>query len=240
MDDLTNKIFGRWKVIEFDKDRSGKKKYWKCQCQCELKTERSVVDYNLKDGKSYSCGCYNKEQLSKSSMSRKTVNKYKLDGEYGIGYTEIGDTFLFDLEDYDKIKGYKWNINKARTNCVQANVSHTTIKFHRLVLDAKKGEIIDHINRDETDNRKINLRLCNHSENMRNRGINSTNTTGHKGVHESKGRNRYEAYVENRDGKRVRKIFCFSTYNGKDNAYKSACEWCKEMDKQFSGEFSIY
>lgn len=241
MNDLTNKTFGRWTVIEFDKDRStSKKKYWKCQCGCELKTIRSVVDYNLKDGRSQSCGCYNKEQLIKASKGRVSVNTYDLIGSYGIGYTEKGDEFLFDLEDYELIKNYKWNINKSRTNCVQANVNHTTIKMHRLVLNVKSGEIIDHINRDETDNRKENLRLCSHSENMRNRHINSTNTTGHKGVHESKGRNRYEAYVENQFGKRVRKVFYFSTYDGKENAYNCACEWCETMDKQFSKEFSIY
>lgn len=241
MKDLTNKIFGRWKVIELDEEKSkGNKTYWKCQCQCELKTERSVVDYNLIDGRSSSCGCYAKERARKSSNKRKTTNTYDLSGEYGIGYTESGDTFLFDLEDYALIKDYKWNINKRRTNCVQANVNRTTIKMHRLILDAKKGEIIDHINRDETDNRKYNLRYCSHSENMRNRLTNSRNKTGHKGVHESKGRNRYEAYVEDQYGKRVRKIFCFSTYNGKENAYNSACEWCKTMDKEFSGEFSVY
>ena len=27
---------------------------------------------------------------------------------------------------------------------------------------------------------------------------------------------------------------------GNENAHSSAYEWCKDMDKQFSGEFSIY
>lgn len=241
MNDLTNKTFGRWNVIEFDKVKSSsKKKYWICQCSCELKTIRSVVEYNLKDGRSKSCGCYNKEQSRIASKNRITTNIYDLTKSYGLGYTESGDTFLFDLEDYDLIKKYKWSINKSRTNCVQANINKTTIKMHRIILNAKAGEIIDHINRDETDNRKENLRICSQSENMRNREINSTNTTGHKGVHESKGRNRYEAYVENRYGKRVRKTFYFSTYGNKEKAYVCACEWCEDMDKKFSGEFSIY
>ena len=241
MEDLTGRVFGRWTVLGLDFERStGRRKYWKCQCCCELKTIKSVRQDGLKSGKNSSCSCYNKEQIKKTAKERKTTNDYDLTGEYGIGYTESGLQFLFDLEDYDLIKDYKWNINKLRTNCVQANINYTTVKMHRIILGLNKGEIADHVNRDETDNRKDNLRRCSHSENMRNRIISSNNKTGHKGVHESKGRNRYEAYVEDQYGKRVRKIFCFSTYNGKENAYKCACEWYENMDRQISGEFSIY
>ena len=42
--------------------------------------------------------------------SRK-YNTYDLSGDYGIGYTEEGNEFSFDLEDYDKIKNYYWNID---------------------------------------------------------------------------------------------------------------------------------
>ena len=241
MEDLTGREFGHWKVLGYDSDKStGRRKYWICQCNCELHTIKSVRADGLKNSKSSSCGCYNKEQTKKTIKERKTTNDYDLSGDYGIGYTESGMTFLFDLEDYELIKNYKWNVNKLRSNCVQANTNHTTIKMHRLILGLIKGEIADHINRDETDNRKLNLRHCSHSENMRNRDVPCRNKTGHKGVHESKGRNRYEAYVEDKCGKRVRKMFYFTTYKGKENAYKCACEWCEDTDKKFSGEFSIY
>lgn len=240
MNDLKGKTFGRWTVLEYDEQKSKDTHfgYWKCRCDCL--NIKSVIGRNLINGKSCSCGCYNKERSRESAKNRKTFNKYDLSGEYGIGWTEVGDKFLFDLEDYELIKDYKWNMNKLRTNCIQANVNHTIIKMHRLVLGLKRGEIADHINRDESDNRKKNLRRCTYSENMRNRGLSSRNKTGHKGVHESNGRNRYEAYVEDPLGNRVRKTFYFSTYNGKENAYTSACKWCKTMDKEFSGEFSIY
>lgn len=239
--DLTGKTFGRWTVICFDAERSnGKRKYWKCKCSCESKTIRGVLDNSLRNGTSLSCGCYNREQTKKMIKERKTLNTYDLTGEYGVGYTEVGDKFLFDLEDYDLIKDYKWNVNKRRSSCVQANFNRTTIKMHRLILGLKKGEIVDHINRDETDNRKENLRVCSYSENNRNTVNPSNNTSGHKGVHESKSGYRYEAYISDKNGKRIRKMFYFTTYNGKENAYKCACEWYENMDREISGEFSIY
>ena len=240
MQDFIGMTFGHWKVLGYDKERStSKRKYWICQCNCELGTIKSVRADGLRNSSS-SCVCHNKKQTKKITKARKTTNTYDLTGEYGIGYTENGDKFYFDLEDYDLIKDYKWNINKLRTNCVQANINHTTVKMHRLILGINKGEIVDHINRDETDNRKENLRVCSYSENNRNTLNPSNNTSGHKGIHESKSGYRYEAYISDKNGKRIRKMFYFSTYNGKENAYKCACEWYENMDREISGEFSIY
>jgi hypothetical protein len=59
---------------------------------------------------------------------------------------------------------------------------HVIQYLHRLILDAKKGEYVDHINGDLLDNRKSNLRLCSNSQNIRNQNKHKDNTSGYKGV----------------------------------------------------------
>lgn len=76
---------------------------------------------------------------------------------------------------------------------------------HRLAFLMYYGYLpksIDHINRIKTDNRIINLRESTSSENSKNIGAQSNNTTGYKGVAApSKGRNRYRVRImsEGRD-----------------------------------------
>lgn len=54
---------------------------------------------------------------------------------------------------------------------------------------------IDHINHNTTDNRIINLREVTHSENNRNRTLQSNNKVGYNGVCYDKNRNRYMAHI---------------------------------------------
>ena len=63
----------------------------------------------------------------------------------------------------------------------------TTCRIHRLVAQAflenpEGKEHVDHINRVPTDNRLENLRWATHSENQRNTGRHSDNTSGFKNI----------------------------------------------------------
>src|ERR1051325_7155714 len=72
-----------------------------------------------------------------------------------------------DLFDY--LNQWKWHFDGgyARRN-IYTNGKQTHILMHRLIMNAKDGELVDHRNCDTLDNRKENLRICNRSANAMN------------------------------------------------------------------------
>ena len=103
---------------------------------------------------------------------------------------------------------------KRTSNCIKANViacrlnnqnnyrqvdfMGETYQAHRLAWFYVYGVFpsgqIDHINRNKSDNRLVNLRDCSISENKQNSGLYKSNKSGFKGVFR-KG-NRYEAGIK--------------------------------------------
>ncbi|QGH72304.1 MAG: homing endonuclease [Podoviridae sp. ctg2L5] len=59
---------------------------------------------------------------------------------------------------------------------------YKTIYLHRLIIQAPKGVEVDHINGKGNDNRKMNLRLVNRSQNQANRHK-IINKHGYKGIY---------------------------------------------------------
>lgn len=100
----------------------------------------------------------------------KKYNTYDLTGDYGIGYTLKGEIFLFDLKHYNKIKDYCW-LKDSYGYLICLYKGKKQIKMHRFIMDAKDGEIVDHVNGkgSEFDNREENLRICTKAENSYNK-----------------------------------------------------------------------
>ena len=68
---------------------------------------------------------------------------------------------IVDLEDYEKVKDFKWHYNKGYA-------AKKSTLMHRLIMNAPKDMQVDHINTIRNDNRKSNLRLCTISQNAHN------------------------------------------------------------------------
>lgn len=79
-DNLLNQRFGRWTVIAPAESRNGRI-YWLCRCDCGR--EKEVLESNLKQGLSRSCGCIAPGRRSKllgARFGKLTVIAY--DGEW--------------------------------------------------------------------------------------------------------------------------------------------------------------
>lgn len=70
---------------------------------------------------------------------------------------------LVDDQDKHFLLERKWYKNRTG-HIVDCNGRY----LHRLILEAPTGSSVDHINGDGADNRRSNLRVCSHKENMRN------------------------------------------------------------------------
>ena len=101
--------------------------------------------------------------------------------------------------------------------------------MHRAIMNAPKGVMVDHIDRNGLYNRKRNLRLCSRRENSYNRRGNSRGSSQHKGV-----------FWHNVCGKWMAGI----TYNGKFSylgvyvSEKDAAKAYDEKAKELFGEFA--
>lgn len=125
----------------------------------------------------------------------KGKNKYVFseDGKTGYGFTITGEMFLFDAEDFDKIKDIVW----YKCNLNNRYVGNATGKcIHRYILPTEGRVEIDHINHNPMDNRKNNLRICTHQQNQCNQLLQKNNTSGITGVSFYASRNKYRARIK--------------------------------------------
>jgi len=105
-----------------------------------------------------------------------------------------GQCAIIDESDYELIKQYRWRFippkNDRNTGYAAAHIATETgycytVQMHRLLMNPPDDMQVDHINGNGLDNRRANLRICNRSQNMANRGMRSTNTSGYMGVYPS-------------------------------------------------------
>lgn len=92
---------------------------------------------------------------------------------------------LIDDEDFEKVSQFKWLCNASGYvvhHLPRKDGKRQALWMHRLILNAPKSMVVDHINHDTLDNRKENLRLCSRNENCHNRLKNKKSLSIYKGV----------------------------------------------------------
>lgn len=114
---------------------------------------------------------------------------------YGYPFRRIpltqGKYAIVDPDDYDRLSKYKWYAIRCKNTYYAGRHSRTCkdgkriyIRMHREVLKPPRGFLIDHINRHGWDNRKANLRIVTHAQNILNRSYTKPKTapSKYKGV----------------------------------------------------------
>lgn len=123
-----------------------------------------------------------------------------------------GKFALVDDEDYDFLMQWKWHFNPAGAGYAKRTISlgdgkFKCIQMHRLLLNVGVGISIDHIDRNGLNNQRINLRIANQSENMRNRESFKKSTSKFKGVYWKKSNKKWVAEINFNKEKKYLGIF---------------------------------
>ena len=146
----------------------------------------------------------------------------------GVGVVPLtkGMEATVDLDDLSLVSSVNWwalcnkhgHAYAQRTEMVDGRVK--SVLMHRLIMHCPEGMLVDHINGNGLDNRRANLRICTHNDNMKNQVVHRINKLQAKGVYLPKGKKRYKATITF-NGRKIR-LGTFGTVEEAAAAYKGA------------------
>lgn len=213
--ELVGKRYGKLTVLSFSYKNERGHSFYLCHCDCGADVVKRSD--RLISGKSIGC---------KRCSWRRLWKPITLDDcTLIVPLTQNRYAFI-DSEDFDKIKDHSWCLG-PRGEYAQTNINRIPVKMHRLILDFPEQEI-DHINGNSLDNRKQNLRVCDHVQNSKNKMKYKNNTSGFKGVYFSKTLNKFITYVTNN----YKKIY-FGMFNTAEEALIVYKNKSQELYKEF-------
>lgn len=129
---------------------------------------------------------------------------------------------LIDIDDIDIVKKYKWRF--CSTGYVKSTTLRKTISLHRFIMKPENDLVVDHINHNKLDNRKLNLRVCTREQNMWNK------KTKNKGIFKDK-RNSLKPYrVQFQVSSKRLPTKYFTTY-------EEALEYREQLELEHYGEY---
>lgn len=121
-----------------------------------------------------------------------------------------GHVVLVDDEDVHLFSRYSYHLSKSRGTA--GYVRRLGGRLHRDILQAKSGQIVDHINGNTLDNRRANLRFVDPTGSAQNMGKKRVNSNGNPPASPFKGvspefrsrKNPWRAMIRTPDGRRLR------------------------------------
>lgn len=150
-----------------------------------------------------------------------------------LSYTPGTGVFVWKVNITNRVKAGTIAGTTNKFGYIQIVLRNKGYKAHRLAWAYVHGYFpdadIDHINGNTSDNRIENLRLATHAENMRNRRMPKTNTSGVKGVYWDREKRKWRAGLRF-DGKN-KNLGYFSDLSV---AEKAVCKARESLHKAFA------
>lgn len=149
-----------------------------------------------------------------------------------------GKKAIIDDVDFAWLSQLRWNESRDSKNTsyaratIKRNGWSKRVSMHRLILDAKDGECVDHINGDGLDNRRENIRICSKAENNRWRKPHGK-TSRYKGVSWRARDSRWlmQIHIPGSAKKRITELF---PSDQEENAARRHDYWAKKFHKEFA------
>mgnify|MGYP000993593137 CR=1 FL=1 len=117
------------------------------------------------------------------------VDSPKKDNYCTIQLTQ-GKYTIVDSDDFDLLNRYNWHFQSRGYAC-----NEKLGLLHRFITNCPKGMVVDHINGDNLDNRKENLRICTQTQNTFNSKGVDNKTSKYKGVYWAKIKTKWKAQI---------------------------------------------
>jgi hypothetical protein len=151
-------------------------------------------------------------------------------------YLSQGKFAIVDDEDFEWLSKWKWSlcsgyaVRKIYLGNIDGKYKSKRFSMHREIMKVSKELKIDHINRNRIDNRKINLRTCNATQNLMNKKHQKNSASGIKGVRWREDIKKW--HVEIQANKKRFYLGVFIEMSDAINAYNDAA-------KKYHGEFAF-
>lgn len=175
--DMVGRRCGHLIVIAKNDVYKGYDTRWICRCDCGNQT--IVRGSYLRNGHTKSCG---------------NCQRFSLDNGIAKCTVKSGRSFWIDEDDLSTVQGIRWSVG-TDGYVIGYGPDGRKVKLHRLVMNAKQGEVVDHINGNPADCRRKNLRITTQHRNTYNSRLPKSSTTGYKGVCFDKRNKRYMAHI---------------------------------------------
>lgn len=169
--------------------------------------------------------------MSRPPLPRHSVTQ-PLDPSYRLIPLTQGQNAIVDTEDFEWLSQWHWYAEwSSFTNSYYAGSKTTNnrrLRMHRAIIKTDDSHQVDHRNHNTLDNRRNNLRVCNHSQNAMNKRLRADSSSGLKGVRQAS--TKWAAQI--RIGNKAVWLGTFSTPEKAARTYDSAAR------KHF-GEFAL-